>query len=276
MALFAGQEFRISTAVVLVALATMVLPSKALLAAEGDGLWPVYQSTLRNAKYVDLTHTITPSIPVWAGFAASSFGPAKAGKDIEGFANKGDIYTYEKHGFEATEYNLKTDQLGTQLDPPAHWAPEYSALDELPATYAIRPLVVIPIVEQLKSNPNYALQVSDIEAWEKQHGRVPAGSFAALRTDMSKDWDADPERFKRAPFPAWSLAAIQFLFNERKVTAIGHESSIDSHPTSPSASHAAPAMKSSPCFGSPSGVPRNLASPMPPRMRGQSESPAGH
>jgi hypothetical protein len=29
----------------------------------------------------------------------------------------------QKHGFEATEYTLRTDQLGTQLDPPAHWAP---------------------------------------------------------------------------------------------------------------------------------------------------------
>ena len=41
---------------------------------------------------------------------------------------------------------------------------------------------------------------------------------------MSKDWDSHPERFKRNPFPAWSLAAIKFLFEERKVTAIGHES----------------------------------------------------
>ncbi|MGB6702512.1 cyclase family protein [Methyloceanibacter sp.] len=51
-----------------------------------------------------------------------------------------------------------------QLDPPAHWAPEYPAIDELPATYAIRPLVVISIVDQVKANPNYALQVADIEA----------------------------------------------------------------------------------------------------------------
>jgi kynurenine formamidase len=63
-----------------------------------------------------------------------------------------------------------------------------------------------------------------VKAWEKEHGKVPAGAFAALRTDMSKDWTANPERFKRSPFPAWSLAAIKFLFDERKVTAIGHES----------------------------------------------------
>lgn len=40
---------------------------------------------------------------------------------------------------------------------------------------------------------------------------------------MSKDWTANPERFKRYPFPAWSLEAIRFLFEQRGVTAIGHE-----------------------------------------------------
>ncbi len=148
--------------------------------AETKGLWAVYDSALKGAKYVDLTHTITPTIPVWAGFAASTFAPAKAGSDTEGYAKKGDVYTYEKHGFEATEYTLRTDQLGTQLDPPAHWAPEYPAIDELPASYAIRPLVVISIVEQLKSNPNYALQVSDINRVGGKE-RAHPGRFRRLR-----------------------------------------------------------------------------------------------
>ena len=63
---------------------------------------PVYDQALKVPKYVDLTHTITPSIPVWAGFAESTFAPAKAGTDIEGFVKKGEVYTYAKHGFEAT------------------------------------------------------------------------------------------------------------------------------------------------------------------------------
>ena len=88
-------------------------------AAEGKSLWPVYEQALKRAKYVDLTHTITPNIPVWAGFADSTFAPARAGSDTEGFAKKGDVYTYEKHGFEATEYALRTDQLGrSSIRPP--------------------------------------------------------------------------------------------------------------------------------------------------------------
>jgi hypothetical protein len=40
-----------------------------------NDLWQVYQTTLRKAKYVDLTHTITPTIPVWKGFGPSKFAP---------------------------------------------------------------------------------------------------------------------------------------------------------------------------------------------------------
>jgi len=36
----------------------------------------------------------------------------RSGADIEGFAKIGEVYTYAKHGFEATEYPLETDQLG--------------------------------------------------------------------------------------------------------------------------------------------------------------------
>src|SRR5215468_2420757 len=157
-------------------------------AAEGKSLWPVYEQALKGAKYVDLTHTITPNIPVWAGFADSTFAPARAGSDTEGFAKKGDVYTYEKHGFEATEYALRTDQLGTQLDPPAHWAPEYPAIDELPPTYAIRPLVVISIVEKVAKDPGYHLQVADIEAFEERHGRIPPGSVVFVRSGWSEAW----------------------------------------------------------------------------------------
>jgi len=164
MTLGRGQGGLVPSFVVLVAVCWVTSPGK-VEAADDKSLWSVYEQALKGAKYVDLTHTITPTIPVWSGFAESTFAPATAGSDIEGFATKGEVYTYAKHGFEATQYALKTDQLGTQLDPPAHWAPEYPAIDELPATYAIRPLVVISIVEQLKTNPNYALQVADIEAW---------------------------------------------------------------------------------------------------------------
>src|SRR5262245_34218758 len=117
MTLSKGRGRLTASMAAIVVICTVMVPRDSD-AAEDKSLWGVYVQSLRDAKYVDLTHTITPKIPVWAGFADSTFAPAKAGSDIEGVAKSGDIYTYEKHGFEATEYALKTDQLGTQLDPP--------------------------------------------------------------------------------------------------------------------------------------------------------------
>jgi hypothetical protein len=85
-------------------------------------LWRMYEDVLKDAKYVDLTHTITPSIPVWEGFGGAIFGPAVDPRT-------GIPYAWAKDGFEATRYALATDQLGTQLDPPAHWNPDYPSID---------------------------------------------------------------------------------------------------------------------------------------------------
>src|SRR6185295_10932011 len=78
--------------------------------AAAPALWQVYEDALKHAKYVDLTHAITPAIPVWTGFGPARFGPAVD-------PATGIPYTWAKEGFEATRYVLATDQLGTQLDP---------------------------------------------------------------------------------------------------------------------------------------------------------------
>jgi hypothetical protein len=69
MASIVGHGRRTSAAAAFFALAAVMLPTEPLL-AQGEGLWSVYQSALKNAKYVDLTHTIKPTIPVWAGLGA--------------------------------------------------------------------------------------------------------------------------------------------------------------------------------------------------------------
>jgi kynurenine formamidase len=209
-------------ATALAALLTTI--AAACASAASPGLWQVYDDALKGARYVDLTHTITPSIPVWAGFGPSQFAPSIN-------PSTGNPYTYKADGFEATRYTLSTDQLGTQLDPPAHWAPEYASIAELPATFAVRPLVVISIVPQVRKDFNYALKVSDIRKWEIDHGRIPAGSVVFVRSDWSKRWPS-AELPKLTKFPGVSLDALKFLHLQRHILFHGHEPlDTDSTPT---------------------------------------------
>ncbi len=171
---------------------------------------------IQSKEYVDLTHTFSPSTPVWFGFGQATMSAACDPKTHM-------PYTLEKDGFRTTFYSM-VGQYGTHVDPPAHFSASGMTMDQIPLKQMILPLVVFDITPLFGKDPNHALTIDDIRSWEKEHGQVPAGAFAALRTDMSKDWDSNPARFKRQPFPAWSLAAIRFLFDERRITAIGHES----------------------------------------------------
>ncbi|MYZ49068.1 cyclase family protein [Rhizobiales bacterium L72] len=189
---------------------------------QSSSLWTAYDQIFKSARYIDLTHPFEPKQAVWPGFGNARFKPAVAGKDIEGYVKTGEEFTYEKHGFVATAYDLPTDQYGTQLDPPAHWEPMGATISDIPATYAVRPLVVIDISGKVAEKPDYHMQVADIEAWEAKHGTIPEGSVVMVRSDWSKKWD-DIEAFGAAKFPGVALDALKFLHNERKILFHGHE-----------------------------------------------------
>jgi len=185
-------------------------------------MWELYEKNFVKAKYVDLTHAFRPDQPVWPGFGNAKFMPTKAGADLGDYAKKGDVYTYEKHGFVATAYEIPTDQYGTQLDPPSHWDAYYATIDELPATYCVRPLVVINIADKCKENPGYHCSVADIKAWEDKYDKIPEGSVVMVRSDWSARWPDDPN-FNQKPFPGVGLDALKYLHEERKILFHGHE-----------------------------------------------------
>ena len=185
-------------------------------------LWQVYQSNLATAKYIDLTHAFAPGQPAGTGFASLKVDAARADITLPGLIEKGEPFSYEKHGVGITAYELPTDQVGTQLDPPAHWSAKGASISELPPTYAVRPLVVINVAPKVVADAGYVATVDDIAAWERQHGRIPKGSVVMFRTDWSRKW-GDVQRFTQKPFPGISLQALQFLHLKRQILFHGHE-----------------------------------------------------
>ncbi len=184
-------------------------------AAAADDLARAYR-IIAAKRFVDLTQAFGPETPVWSGFGQARFRPAADPKT-------GRPYSIKDDGFRATYYEM-VGQYGTHVDPPAHFAEDGITMDRIPLKQMILPLIVLDATPYLAKDPNHAFSLADLKAWEKKHGRVPRGSFVALRTDMSKDWDRNPERFKRQPFPAWAFETIKFLYEQRGVVATGHES----------------------------------------------------
>ena len=66
-------------------------------------------------------------------------------------------------------------------------------MDKIPLVEMILPLVVFDSTPYLAADPSHAFSLHDLLAWEAQNGRVPSGAFAALRTDMAKEFENDPK-----------------------------------------------------------------------------------
>jgi kynurenine formamidase len=198
-------------------------PVRATDATAGEPpLWHFYHEVLEPAKYIDLTHAFAPGQPVGTGFGQMRAAAARAARGIPGVIDKNEPFSYEKHGAGITAYEFPTDQVGTQLDPPAHMSPLGASISELPPTFAVRPLVVINVAQKVIADAGYSSTVEDIRSWEKAHGRIPVGSVVMFRSDWSKKW-SDPQRFTARPFPGITLAALQFLHLQRHILFHGHE-----------------------------------------------------
>ncbi len=205
--------------------------SDKVASSSGLSLWDFYDSTLKNAKYIDLTHALAPGGPIGAGFSDFTVGPTLAGVSIPGLIKQGEPFTYQRLGVAITAYTLPMDHIGTQFGPPAHENERGATISDIPPTVALRPLVVINIAPKVLLDPGYQATVEDVKDWEKRHGPVPAGSVAMIRSDWSKNW-TDPKRFTTQPFPGVTLAALKYLHLARHVLMHGHEP-LDTDNTAP-------------------------------------------
>jgi kynurenine formamidase len=180
-------------------------------------LWWMWRG-LQTREWVDLTHTFEPGIPHWPGFPDEK---------------RETLYWYEPgegtlgSGFYAQLFT-HAGQWGTHVDPPAHFIQGLRTVDQIDVKEMVLPLVVIDVHKKVEANPDYTLKMRDIRAWEAKYGQIPRGSFVAMRTDWSKRWP-DSEAMRNedengvAHYPGWSLEVLKYLYEEREITASGHE-----------------------------------------------------
>lgn len=168
---------------------------------------------LRRARVVDLTHTFFPGQP---------HHPALPDQQVRAVIDFNSEYSSLVQEFRFV------GQWGTHVDPPLHCHPSGLGLDELPVQQCVLPLAVLDIHLRVASDADTTASMEDVQAWERAHGRIPAGAFVALRTDWSVRWpDGDAmQNLGKDGFshrPGWSRDVLQFLVEERHITAIGHE-----------------------------------------------------
>ena len=202
--------------------------------------------TVSAERWIDLTHPLSADAVFWPTAA-----PFMLTTDAEGFTDAG--YYYSSYSFSTSEHG------GTHIDAPIHFAKDRMTVDAIPLTALIGDAVVIDVSRQTATDRDYQVTVSDFNAWEAQHQRIPDHSIVLLRTNYSHFWP-DAEKYlgtaKRGAagvaelhFPGLHPEAAKWLVEQRAIKSVGIDTaSIDFGQSKTYGSHVALMQADIPAF----------------------------
>src|SRR5690348_15555176 len=129
-------------------------------------------------KIVDLTQPLGPDTPVIGLPPQFGASPGLTVEPISHFDEKGP-------GWYWNVLHLG-EHTGTHFDAPVHWItgkdlPD-NTCDTIPAGRFVGPACVIDVTREVAADPDFLLMPEHVEAWEREHGRIPPNAWVLLRT----------------------------------------------------------------------------------------------
>jgi kynurenine formamidase len=172
-------------------------------------------------KVVDLTQPLGPSTPV---IGLPDVFAQSPGVSIE-------VISKYDAGGPAWYWNTirMGEHTGTHFDAPVHWITgrdlTANTTDTIPPDRFVGPACVIDATPEVSRDPDFLLTVPGIEAWEREHGRIPPHAWVLLRTGWSaRSGDAFIGAGPDGPHsPGFDAAASRFLAHERDILGVGVE-----------------------------------------------------
>lgn len=174
--------------------------------------------SIQYRKVVDLSHTISPDIPLWPGDPQVEFN---------------EMATMEKDGYYLRSFAIG-EHSATHMNAPNSFHADGQGIDAYQPGSLVRPAVVIDVRERVGDNADYVITVADILAWERQHGELAPGTVALFYTGWQERWES-PEAFMNADaegglhFPGVGAETTRFLLQQRDIAGVG----IDTHGVDP-------------------------------------------
>jgi kynurenine formamidase len=171
-------------------------------------------------RVVDLTQTLSPDFPTIV--LPPQFGQCApfSMETISRYDDKGPGWYWN---------NITVgEHTGTHFDAPIHWVTgkdlPHNTTDTLPVQNLIAPACVIDCSKDAANNGDYLLTPATIQAWEAQHGTIPAGTWVLFRTDWSKRSGAAYANVQEdgAHTPGPTTEAVQLLV-DRGILGFGVE-----------------------------------------------------
>jgi kynurenine formamidase len=141
-----------------------------------------------------------------------------------------EVSAYNEPGPFWKHHNIHTgEHIGTHVDAPVHWISgrEGKDVSDIPVSRLIGPAVVIDMCDQVAEDPDFLLDIPDIQAWERKHDRLPDNGWLLLRTGWDRFAD-DQEASLNADengshTPGITAQAAEWLATQRPISGLGVE-----------------------------------------------------
>jgi kynurenine formamidase len=165
---------------------------------------------------MDMSYAFDESTVYWPNAAGFKWEKESWGKSPAGYWYAAARYAASEHG-------------GTHLDSPIHFGEGKLTIDAIPLEQLVGPAIVIDITKSCSTNPDYALTVADVKAWQSAHGDLPSGVILLVRTGWGQFWPdrkrylgSDvPKDVANLHFPGISKEAAEYVSENYHVHGVG-------------------------------------------------------
>ena len=171
-----------------------------------------------SADWIDMSYAYDETTIFWPTAQPFELEIVAAGMTEAGYYYAANNFCTAEHG-------------GTHLDSPIHFAEGRHTTDRIPIERLIGVAAVVDVSASAAADPDYLVRVSDLEAWEIEHGRIPEGAILLLRTGWGAGWPdraaylgtalSGPEAVPQLHFPGLHPEAARWLVENRRVDAVG-------------------------------------------------------
>ncbi|HNW72343.1 MAG TPA: cyclase family protein [Bacteroidales bacterium] len=186
------------------------------------GLYACSQSDLsmqlQKASWIDLSHEYDSNTVYWPTNVKFRHDTVFCGINSQNYFYASFKYSAEEHG-------------GTHFDAPLHFHQGGESIEKIGMERLHGPAVVVDVTGQTSQNRDYLVGKTDLENWEKIHGRIPDGAVILLRTGWGKFYHdhlkytgtlkTGVEGVRELHFPGLDPQAAKWIAENRKVVAIG-------------------------------------------------------
>ena len=129
-----------------------------------------------SVEVIDLTQPLSESTPVLRLPEPFANTPHLSRRQLSKFDDAGPAWAWDV--LELGEHT------GTHLDAPTHWITGKDGDDvaSVPPVKLVGPVAVLDRSAEVERDPGYVLTVADLEAFEREHGRLSPGTWLIFRT----------------------------------------------------------------------------------------------